>query len=128
MLAFGLAGFRAGRLDSWINDFGMALRRDLFLCHQHFTAGRAVLAFGLAWLRAGRFDGRIDHFSMALCRDLFLRYQHLTADGTVFAFGFAGLRAGRLDSRVDHCIGMRAINDRYGFTGHIISCICCFDC
>ena len=101
MLAFGLAGFGAGRLNRRVNDFGVAVRRDLSLRNDDCVADGAVLAFGLAGFRAGRLDGRVNDLGVALGGEFLLCNDDRVADGAVLALGLAGFGAGRLDCRVD---------------------------
>ena len=56
VLALGLAGFRAGRLDPCVNDLGMALGRNgLALLDYYYFTNRADRITGVAGLGAGGF-------------------------------------------------------------------------
>ena len=88
VLALSLAGFGASRLNSRINDLGMALGRDIFLGNEYSIANRAVLAFRQTSLCAGWSLCCIDHFRMASRGDHFALLDLRTADG---AHGIAGV-------------------------------------
>ena len=111
MLAFGLAGFRAGRLDCFVNDLGVAVGRDFLLCNENCITDRAVLAFGLAGLRAGRLDCRVNDLGVTLGRDLRLCSENLITDRAMLALGLAGLCTGGLDCRVND-LGVPLDRDR----------------
>ena len=72
MLALGLAGLGAGRLDGRVDDLGVSLGGNHCLCNKNLVTDGAVLALGLAGLGAGRLDGRVGDLGVALGGD-FLR-------------------------------------------------------
>ena len=94
MLAFGLAGFRAGGRNCFVSDLGVPVGRDFLLCNENCITDRAVLAFGLAGSRAGRLDCRVNDLGVTLGRDLLLCNENRITDRAVLALGLAGLRAG----------------------------------
>ena len=101
VLAFGLAGFRAGSRNSRVNDFGMARRRDLFLRFDNRSADRAANAIRQPRFGAGGGLASNGLLSVAGRRDLSLRNDDCAADGAVLALGLAGFGAGRLDPCVN---------------------------
>ena len=105
MLAFGLAGCGAGRCNCRVDDFGVSLGGNHFLCNEYLVADGAMLALGLAGYGAGSCNSFVDYFRMPLSRNLFLRYKHFIANRAMFAFGLAGGGAGSCNSFVDH-LGM----------------------
>ena len=101
MLAFGLAGFRAGGRNCRVSDLGVPLGRDFLLCNENRITNRAVLAFGLAGFRAGGRNRRVSDLGVPLGRDFRLCNENLIADRAVLSLSLAGLCAGRLDC----CVG-----------------------
>ena len=138
MLAFGLAGLRAGRLDCRVNDLGVtlgfALRdltnraglrscagsilplvplgRDFRLCNENRITNRAVLAFGLAGSRAGGRNCRVSDLGVTLGRDLRLCNENLITNRAVLALGLAGLCAGGRNCRVNG-LGVCSLLNRF---------------
>ena len=112
MLAFGLAGCGAGRCNCRVDDFGVSLGGNHFLCNEYLVADGAMLALGLAGYGAGSCNSFVDYFRMPLSRNLFLRYKHFIANRAMFAFGLAGCGAGSCNSRIDH-LGMTGCGDLF---------------
>ena len=117
MLTLGLAGLGAGRCNCRINDLGMSLGGNHFLCLNDRVADRAVLAFGQASLGAGCLNSRVNDFGMARRRDLFHTGYRSAADRALRAGFMASLGAGSglfrnfnrsMSSRVD-CFGLGCI-------------------
>ena len=101
MLAFGLAGLRAGRLDCRVNDLSVTLGRDLRLCSENLITDRAMLAFGLAGHCTDRLDCFVNDLGVTLGGDFLLLNENLITDRAMLALSFAGLCAGRLDCFVN---------------------------
>ena len=91
-LAFGKAGFGAGRGLSGIDQFGMSRGRQLFLIDEYFVAHRAMFTFGQTCFCASGCLRRIDDFGVTLSRD---RPGAFFSAGT-FLFFEAVFGAGRL--------------------------------
>ena len=117
MLALGLAGFGASRLNCRINDLGMSLGGDHFLRNKDFVADRAVLTLGQTSLRAGRSLCYIDYFCVAGRRDFFHTGEDCLTNGALRTGLMAGLGAGgrffgdlnrRVAGRAD-CFGLGCI-------------------
>ena len=66
VLALGLAGFRAGRLDPCVNDLGVSLGGDFLAILHLLVADGAVGIAGVAILSAGGLLG-ISHFRVLMC-------------------------------------------------------------
>ena len=101
VLALGLAGFRAGRLDPCVNDLGMSLGGNLFLRFDNRSADRAADAIRQTRFGTGCGLAHNGLLSVAGRRNLSLRNDDLIADGAMFALGLTGLGAGRFDCRVN---------------------------
>ena len=95
VLALGLAGFGAGRLDPCVNDFGVALGWNLFLRFDNRSADRAADAIRQTRFGTGCGLARNGLLSVTGRRDLSLRNDDCVADGAVLALGLAGFGAGR---------------------------------
>ena len=117
VLALSLAGFGASRLNSRINDLGMALGRDFFLGNEYSIADRAVLAFGQTSLSAGWSLCCIDYFCVAGRGDFFHTGENRITNGALRTGFMTSLGAGSglfrnfnrsMSSRVD-CFGLGCI-------------------
>ena len=99
MLAFSQAGLGAGRRNSSVNNFGVALSRVL-LVNEGLLAD-VTHATDVASLGTSRvLDG--DHTAVAGSLNNFLSNQHFFTDRAVLAFSQAGFGAGRSNSSVNH--------------------------
>ena len=94
VFTLSLAGFGAGRLNSRINDLGMALGRDFFLGNEYSIADGAVLAFGQTSLSAGWSLCCIDYFCVAGRRDFFHTGENRITNGALRTGCMTSLGAG----------------------------------
>ena len=106
MLALGLAGCGAGRLDPCVNDLSVSLGRDDLLCNDDLVTDRAMLAFGQSGLRAGGGDCRVDDLGVSLGGNSRAGAYFLAAIRTVGVAGVAWLGAGCFLGITKFCVLM----------------------
>ena len=93
MFTFRKTGSDASRSYGGINNLGVSEGGNDFLCHENFTANRAVLTLGETCFSAGGGNCFVDNFSMTECRNNFLCHKNFTALRTFFAFAQTGYSA-----------------------------------
>ena len=120
MLAFGLAGFRAGGRNCFVNDLGVAVGRDLRLCSENLITNRAVLAFGHAGSRASGRNCFVSDLGVPVGRDFLLCNENCITDRAVLSLSLAGFRAGGRNCFVNDLgvavgFALRDLTNRAGF-------------
>ena len=122
MLAFGLAGFGAGRFDCRVDDLGVTLRGNFLLCNDDRVADRAVLALGLTGLGAGGLNCRVNDLGVSCCGNFLHAGESRAADRALRAGCVSGLGAGcgllgnfngSMTGSID-CFGFGFVADRAG--------------